>query len=77
MYAAIYIPDFPLQAILRLREELRAKPFAILDAENRVIHMTAVARQEHVEFGMTPTQAMARCPRILLRTRSQEVQRSH
>lgn len=70
MYAAIYIPDLPLQAILRLREELRAKPFAIIDAENRVIHMTAVARQEHVEFGMTPTQAMARCPRILLRARS-------
>lgn len=70
MYAAIYIPSFPLQAILRLQEEVRAKPFAVIDSENRVVHMTAAARQEHVELGMTPTQAMARCSRIILRSRS-------
>jgi protein ImuB len=70
MYAALYIPDFPLQAILRLQEEWRGKSFAVLDAENRVAHMTAAARGDAVELGMTPTQAMARSPGIILRARS-------
>lgn len=70
MYAAVYIPQFSLQAILRLREELRARALAVLDEESRVIQMTAVARESYVEAGMTPTQAMARCPKIMLRSRS-------
>jgi protein ImuB len=70
MYAVVYIPDFSLQAILRLKEELRAKPLAVLDEEDRVLQMTAAARESYVERGMTPTQAMARCPKITLRARS-------
>ena len=70
MYAAIVIPNFSLQAILRLHDELRSRPFAVLDEENRVLEMTATARESFVELGMTPTQAMARCQKILLRARS-------
>lgn len=70
MYAAVLIPYFPLQAILRLHEEFRARPFAVLDSENRILQMTAVARESFVEPGMTPTQAMARCQKITLRARS-------
>lgn len=70
MYAAVVIPNFSLQAILRLHEELRARPFAVLDEENRVLQMTAAARESYVDPGMTPTQAMARCQKIILRARS-------
>ncbi|HEY6228176.1 MAG TPA: DNA polymerase Y family protein, partial [Verrucomicrobiae bacterium] len=38
--------------------------------ENRVLQMTTTAREAYVEFGMTPTQAMARCQKIILRARS-------
>lgn len=70
MYAAVFIPNFSLQALLRLHEEFRVRPFAILDEENRVLQMTAAARENYVEPGMTPTQAMARCAKITLRPRS-------
>jgi protein ImuB len=70
MHAAVLIPNFSLQAILRLREEWRARPFAVLDEEDGVLQMTTVARAGNVEFGMTPTQAMARCPEIILRPRA-------
>ena len=45
MYAAIFIPNFSLQAHLRLHEEWRRKAFAVLDEENRILQMTAVARE--------------------------------
>jgi protein ImuB len=70
MYACIVIPSFSLQAVLRLHEELRARPFAVIDEESRVLQMTAAARESYVEEGMTPTQAMARCQKIVLRARS-------
>ena len=70
MYAAVLIPNFALQAILRLREDLRARPFVVLDEENAVLQMTTLARDAFVEIGMTPTQAMARCPQIALRSRA-------
>jgi protein ImuB len=70
MYATIVIPNFSLQAILRLHEDLRSRPFAVLDEENRVLQMTAAAREAYVEPGMTPTQAMARFQKISLRARS-------
>ena len=70
MYAAVVIPNFSLQAILRLHEELRSRAFAVLDGENRVLQMTAAAREACVDPGMTPTQAMARCQKIILRARS-------
>lgn len=70
MYAVVVIPNFSLQAILRLHEDLRACPFAVLDEENRVLQMTMAARESSVEPGMTPTQALARCQKIALRVRS-------
>src|SRR5258705_11340253 len=70
MYAVVVIPNFSLQAIRRLHEELRTRPFAVLDEENRVLQMTVVAREAYVDAGMTPTQAMARCQKIMLRARS-------
>lgn len=76
MYAAIVISNFSLQAILRVHEELRAKAFAVIDEENRVVQMTAAAREACVDPGMTPTQAMARCQKIILRARSRQQEES-
>jgi protein ImuB len=70
MYAAVVIPNFSLQSILRLHEEWRAQPLAVLDEENRILEMTTTARENYIERAMTPTQAMARCSKIILRARS-------
>jgi protein ImuB len=70
MFAAIYVPDFALQCVLRREPELRDRPLAIVDGNlpARVRQMTTVARDRGVTPGMTTTQALGRCPALLFRT---------
>ncbi len=73
MFAVIYIPDFELQAALRLEPELRSRPVALLDdapVKAAVLQMTAAALQTGVCRGQTSTQALARCAGVLIKTRS-------
>lgn len=66
-FAVLYAPNFRIQAVLRHSPELIGKPIALLEdqgAKHRICEMTAIARKFRVEPGMTPTQAMARCPEI-------------
>lgn len=73
MFAAIYIQDFALQSALRMEPELRAGAAAIVDAESKppaILQATAVARAKGVAAGLTATQALARCPNIVLKNRS-------
>jgi len=73
IFAVIHIPDFELQAALRLEPELRSRPVALLDdapAKAAVMQMTASARETGVCRGQTATQAMARCRDVVLKTRS-------
>src|SRR5712672_1893998 len=77
MFCCLYVPDFPVQAALRLeaegkREILNQSAVAILEgpaALMRVVAMNAPARLAGVEKGMTRAQAET-CGRILLRKRS-------
>jgi protein ImuB len=72
-FAAILLPQFPLQAALRLREELWTEPVAITDGsteKGRVLERTDAAAASGVLRGMVSTQAMARCPALRLWTRS-------
>lgn len=72
-FAAILLPQFPLQAALRLREELRAEPVAIIEGsteKGRVLEVTAAAAASGVWRGLSSTQAVARCPALRLWTRS-------
>lgn len=73
MFAVIYIPDFALQAALRLEPRLTNEPVALVDPnlpKSPVIQLTAAARDEGVVEGLTPTQARARCSEVLLKPRS-------
>ncbi len=73
MFAVIYIPNFHLQAVMRLEPELRGKRAAILDDTMRkatVFQLTEEAQKAGVEVGLTPTQAMARCRDVAIRSRS-------
>ena len=73
MFAVIYIPDFALQAILRLEPELHRQPIALIDEELPkpvVWQLTEAARLAGVVEGLTSTQALARCKKIRIKPRS-------
>jgi protein ImuB len=73
MFAVIHIPDFELQAVLRLEPELRLRPVALLDdapANAVVLQITEPASEAGVCRGQTSTQALARCRDVLIKTRS-------
>src|SRR5260221_4183067 len=76
-FAAILLPQFSLQAALRLHEEAWLQPIAIVEGDTekgRVLEMTEPAARSGVWRGMVATQALARCPalRLLQRSRAQE-----
>lgn len=73
MFAVVYIPDFALQAVLRTEPELYARPVVLLgetNAKATILQLTPAAGDAGVEWGMTPTQAMARCAQVLIKHRS-------
>lgn len=72
-YAAILLPQFPLQAALRFREDAWGTPIAVVDGsteKGRVLEMTETAAASGVLRGMVSTQAMARCRTLRLWPRS-------
>lgn len=82
MYGAIHLPDFFLQALLRSRPELIARPVALLQepgdtsalkdrGKATILQATEAALAHGVEIGMTATQGQARHDRLLLLYRSQ------
>jgi protein ImuB len=71
MFAAIYIPDFFLQAALRHEPELFSRPVALLDGEIKVIvEGTVAAQNAGICKGLNSTQALARCPNVIIKSRS-------
>ena len=74
IFAVIYIPDFYLQAALRIDAQgLQSRPLALIDATTvnpTILQLTPAAREVGVCPGMTVTQAMARCPQIAIKARS-------
>ena len=72
MFATIYLPDFYLQAALRHQPELRAQPVALIDDLEKkvvIIQLNTAAAQTGVHCGMTPSQGLARCLRLVVKTR--------
>ncbi len=75
MFAAIYLPDFELQAALRHAPELHEKPVALLENEEAkatIMQLTKSAAEAGVSAGMTPSQGLARCLRLTIKTRAWE-----
>ncbi len=78
MFACIYIPDFPVEAIVRTEPLLRERAVAALDGKPPVVRIIALnerARQMGMEAGMTKLQA-AIFGDALLRQRSREQEKS-
>jgi protein ImuB len=56
LYACLYVREFPAQALLRLRPELRSKPFVVMEGEPPLQHVCSLnssARRLGVVYGMT------------------------
>jgi protein ImuB len=73
MFACIFIPDFPVEAIIRFEPELRARCVAALGGRpplEKVVALNEKARQAGVEIGATRAQLEA-WEELVLRTRSQ------
>jgi nucleotidyltransferase/DNA polymerase involved in DNA repair len=73
MFATIYLPDFYLQAALRHQPELRARPVALIDDQEKkavIIQRTAAAEETGVHVGMTPSQGLARCLQLVVKVRN-------
>jgi protein ImuB len=71
-FGCIFVPDFPLEALLRSQPELRQKPVAVLDGKpplETVVAANDQARRHGVSPGMTRVQ-LEGCPQLALRARS-------
>ena len=73
MFAALYLPDFELQAALRHEPRLREKPVALLEneeAKSTILQLTKSAEHAGVSRGMTPSQGLARCLSLIIKSRA-------
>jgi len=71
-FACIFVPDFPVEALLRAEPELRAQSFVVLEGKaplQKVFAVNENARRDGVYPGMTKIQVEA-CSQIVWRMRS-------
>ena len=71
-FACIFVPDFPVEALLRVEPELRSKSLAVLEGKaplQKVFAVNENARRAGVSPGMTKLQIEA-CAGLMLRARS-------
>ncbi len=71
MFATIYLPNFYLQAATRHQPELRAKPVALIEEQDRkpiIIQLNEAAEKSGIRKGMTPSLRVV----IKVRRRAQE-----
>ena len=73
MFAALYIPDLPVEAIVRAAPELRRCAVAVVEGAppmEMVCALNQTARARGIEAGMTRLQAQARDQKLEVRKRS-------
>ena len=79
MFATIYLPNFYLQAATRHQPELCTQPVALIEEqENKpvIIQLNHAAKSAGVRRGMTPSQALARSLRVMIKTRERAQEKS-
>ena len=72
-FACIYVPDFPVEAILRAEPELRSKAVAVIEGKpplEKISGSNEYARRAGIFAGMTKLQAEL-CDGVILRDRSE------
>lgn len=72
-FACIYVPDFPVEAILRAEPELRSKAVAVIEGKpplEKISGGNEDARRAGISRGMTKLQAEL-CDEVILRDRSE------
>jgi nucleotidyltransferase/DNA polymerase involved in DNA repair len=73
MFATIYLPNFYLQAALRHEVKSQGKAAVLIDDQERtgiIIQLNQLAENAGVRKGMTPSQALARCSDLVIKSRS-------
>lgn len=71
-FTCIFVPDFPVEAVLRAEPDLRARPVAILEGKpplQKVLGVNEKARQLGIEPGVSKIQ-IEPCTELTLRARS-------
>ena len=79
MFATIYLPNFYLQAAIRHQPELRAKPVALIEEQEKkpiIIQLNEAAEQAGICKGMTPSQALARYLQVTIKARGRTQEKS-
>jgi protein ImuB len=72
MFATLYLPNFYLQAAMRHHPQMRAQPVGLIDPSHKkvaIIELNQAAENAGIVKGMTPSQALARCLQVAIRTR--------
>jgi impB/mucB/samB family protein len=73
MFGTIYLPNFCLQAATRHQPELCEKPAALIEEHERkpvIIQLNEAAENAGIRKGMTPSQALARSLRVVIKVRA-------
>ena len=79
MFATIYLPNFYLRAATRHQPQLQTKPLAVIDekeAKAVIIQLSEAAEKAGVHKDMTPSQALARCLQVVIKTRERAQENS-
>jgi impB/mucB/samB family len=79
MFATIYLPNVYLQAAVRHQPGLCANPVALIEEqENKpvIIQLNDVAEEAGICKGMTPSQALARSLRVVIKVRARTQEKS-
>lgn len=80
MHATLHIPQFPLAVLLRDDPEACQLPAALVSTGNRnpvLLAVNRLAARHRLAPGLTPTRALARCPRLQLFTADHSLEREH
>jgi len=73
MFATIYLPNFFLQAATRHQDLCSSMPIAVIEEQEKkplIIQLNQSAEHAGVRLGMAPSQGLARCLGLVIKTRS-------
>ena len=79
MFATIYLPNFYLQAATRHQPELCEKPVALIEEHEKkpvIVQLNEAAENAGIRKGMTPSQALARSLRVVIKVRAPAQEKS-